>query len=448
MRRNLIIRTVLFAAFFILPISTAIAQDIPGAVYKKGPVTAKLIDAGFIYGDSNYHTIIQASDGNVYYVICSHNKKAGAQMFRYNPKIGDVKMIGDLTDVVGEDRTKVINQGKVHGDFYEVKGKLYFATHAGSHNETYPGGHFMCYDITKERFEDYGIGLPVEGNVAMSMDTKRGRMYSITWPGYLFTYYDLKTGKVRTWGKKYSPVSQQGPRSLGIDPQTGNVYWHNTDDTIECYNYETGIVKTLDKPRFNSPMFMVPFGEGGYNCNHVWRSIRWSDSMRRFYGIMYYTDWFFSFDPKTAEIEIIDRIASAPNRKSGNIFYSSLAFELSKNGKTVYYIAHNDVDKPGGEKTQELHLVTYDIPMRRYTDHGVIELDDGRRPRYCQGLEVGTDGNLYFVCWIPFTDINSVKGKKLLELATSGKPELAVERSKNLQEINLLVVKNPLARKK
>jgi hypothetical protein len=81
-------------------------------------------------------------------------------------------MIGDLTAVVGEDRTKVINQGKVHSDFYEVNGKLYFGTHAGLWDMTYPGGHFLSYDLATGTFEDYGIGVPNQGLVAMTMDTK------------------------------------------------------------------------------------------------------------------------------------------------------------------------------------------------------------------------------------------------------------------------------------
>ncbi len=442
------IKPVMLILLLVLAVSQSpvIADDnVPGAVYKDGPVTGKMIDAGFHYGDSNYHAICHASDGNVYYVICSHNKKSGSQMFRYNPKTGENTMIGDLTDIVGEDRTKVINQGKVHSDIYEVDGKLYFGTHAGSWDETYPGGHYMCYDIGKQKFTDYGIGVNADGLVAMSMDKKRMRMYAITWPGYIFTYYDIKTGEKKTWGKRYAPVEQQGPRSLGVDPRTGNVYWHNTDDTIECYNYKMEVVKTLDKPRFNAPMYMVPFGRGGYNTNHVWRSIRWSDAMQKFYGIMYNTDWLFSFEPETAELEIIDRITSGPNRKSGNIIYSSLAFELSRDGKTIYYIGHNRAAPDDSTNTEtELHLVTYDIPRRRYTAHGVIELDDGRRPRYCQGLEVGADGNLYIVAWIKFFDLDSPKGKEMLEIKTGGKPALAIERSKNLQEINLIVLKDPL----
>lgn len=152
----------------------------------------------------------------------------------------------------------------------------------------------------------------------------------------------------------------------------------------------------------------------------------------------------FSYEPLTAEIEYLDRIASSPNRKSGKTTYSSLAFELSRDGKIIYYIAHNEAPKLDGEGTDtELHLVTYNIPLRQYTDHGVIRLVDGRKPRYCQGLEVGTDGNLYIVCWIPFYEVKSTKGKKMIAIATGGKPELEIERSKNLQEINLIVLEDP-----
>ena len=71
-----------FLLFHLSGNHTCFSQTIePAAVYKEGPVIGKMIDAGFLYGDSNYHAIIQASDGNVYYVICSHNTKSGAHMF-------------------------------------------------------------------------------------------------------------------------------------------------------------------------------------------------------------------------------------------------------------------------------------------------------------------------------------------------------------------------------
>ena len=65
--------------------------------------------------------------------------------------------------------------------------------------------------------------------------------------------------------------------------------------------------------------------------------------MQKFYGIVYYSDSLFSFDPVAGEIEYLDRLASAPNRKSGNVSYSTLAFEISADGNTVYYIVSNEI---------------------------------------------------------------------------------------------------------
>ncbi len=440
MKRVLLFAVVMSMVLFTL--GPAAAQEAPGALYKPGPVVGTMIDANFTYGDSNYNGIIQASDGNVYYVICSHNKKSGAHWFKYDPRTGKVETVADLTEIVGEDRTKTINQGKVHCDLYEVNGKIWFGTHAGSWDMTYPGGHYMSYDLKTGKFEDYGIGVEHQGLVALTMDTKRMRMYGVTWPGYQFCSYDIKTGEKKYWATSWAPVIKQGPRSIAVDPRTGNAYWHNMDDTIVSYNLEKDEIETLSEPKFDAPIFHIPLGE---NVECVWRSIRWSEAMQRFYGIMYYSDYLFSYDPATKDLEVIDRISSAPNRKSGRTYYSSLAFELSPDGKTVYYIAPAEVSTPGkpDEKHEELHVVTYDIPLRRYVDHGAIKLDDGRIPRYCQGMEIGTDGNLYIVAWVAITDLKSPKAKKIIDLLHGGKPTLQIEKSGMVQEINLIKMKNP-----
>ena len=157
-----VVRRILFLSVLVLGVTILFGQSrcisqsrssdyVPGAVYKNGPVIGKMVDAGFIYGDSNYHAIIQASDGNVYYVICSHNTKSGAHMFRCNSRTGEVITISDLTVEVSEDRNKTVNQGKVHSDMYEVDRKLYLGTHAGTYEDNnlmrYPGGHYMSYDL-------------------------------------------------------------------------------------------------------------------------------------------------------------------------------------------------------------------------------------------------------------------------------------------------------------
>ena len=430
-----------------LPVSFCVAQQTSSAIYKNGPVHGKMIDANFPYGDSNYNGIAYASDGNVYYVICSHNKKSGAQLFRYDPRAGRVENIADLTTIVGEDRSKVINQGKVHCDLYEYKGKLWFGTHAGAYDRTYPGGHFMSYDLKTQEFEDYGIPAPNEGLVAVSMDTTRNRMYAVTWPGYSFLYLDINTNEVERWMEAIAPTPQQGPRSLGIDPNTGNVYWHTMFSTIQEYDHSVDEITTLKEPNFKQPMFNIPLGKEGvnYSVGVAWRSVKWNEVFQKFYAVMYFSDWLISFDPKIGELEILDRIPAAPNKKTGGTDYSSLAFELSNDGRTVYYIAtQTKIKLDGTSADSEIHLVTYDIPLRQYTDHGPIELSDGRRPRYCQGLEIANNGMLYIVGWVNILDKTSDKWVKKLAIETEDKPAMDIEQSQELQEINLIEIKNPI----
>src|SRR5690606_11025316 len=106
-------------------------------------------------------------------------------------------------------------------------------------------------------------------------------------------------------------------------------------------------------------------------------------------------------------------------------------------GETVYYIAPNTKVNLDGTSDSEIHLVTYNIPLRQYTDHGPIELSDGRRPRYCQGLEVANNGMLYIVGWDNITDKTSYKWKTKLAIESEDKPAMDIERSRELQEINL-----------
>jgi hypothetical protein len=46
---------------------------------------------------------------------------------------------------------------------------------------------------------------------------------------------------------------------------------------------------------------------------------------------------------------------------------------------------------------EDLHLVTYDIPSRKYTDRGAIFYEDGQRPLYVNSIAVGKNGNVYFL---------------------------------------------------
>ena len=164
--------------------------------------------------------------------------------------------------------------------------------------------------------------------------------------------------------------------------------------------------------------------------------------MKRFYGVDAGCEYLFSFEPKSGELEIIDRIAAGPNRRSGATSGASLAFELDADGNTVYYIASSRSRLPGGKALRELRLVTYDIPLRRYIDHGPVELEDGRHPYDCSGLDVGRDGMLYLVCSIPLVNLDGDREKRIIAAHFTDVPRGKLTDA--AYEVNLVAVRNPL----
>ncbi len=420
-------------------------------LYHAGPVTGRMVDAGFLYGETNYHAVQHASDGNVYFAIGSHVHGQSASLFRYAPRTGTVELLGSMNPAAGEDGTKVFNQDKIHCDLYEMGGKLWFSTQGGVYGggdyAPYPGGHFFSYDLSSGEIADLGIGVPGEGVVTMAMDTSRGRMYGITWPGMLFVTCDAVTGEIRNYGKQVATpgiedlTAVPGNRSLGVDPRTGNVYWHNMDGSISVYNAVLDTVEVLSEPRLDLPLFRIQ--RSGFSTA-LWRSIRWSDAMSRFYGVETNGEHLFSFDPERGEIEVIDRIAAGPNRRAGTLGGASLAFEFGQDGTVIYYIAGTRNVLPDGSMRRELHLVTYELLHHRYTDHGPVMLEDGRYPFGCSGLDVGADGNLYLVCSIPLVNLNGERERRIIAARFSGVP--AEKLPETAHEVNLVAIPDPLRR--
>src|ERR1022692_1188256 len=132
---------------------------------------------------------------------------------------------------------KVFNSGFALGhDSYNAMGigrdgKLYFATHVGVYSivegketmgippagyKPYPGGHLLSYDLKSSKFEDYGIAPGREGVLTFNMDTKRGRLFAITWPSGIFYRYNLATKDQKEFGK----MCAKGEDGVGADYRT------------------------------------------------------------------------------------------------------------------------------------------------------------------------------------------------------------------------------------
>jgi hypothetical protein len=411
-----------------------------GAAAVFPPVSApeeKLIgqtfDSGFELAHDTYNGMGTGSDGKIYYVLSSQSHEIGAQVYSYDPAANAITHIGDLTEGCGEKGKKTISQGKSHVTFVESNGKLYFATHVGFYSiidgmekigippegfTPYPGGHFLAIDMKTGAFEDLATAPHGEGILSMTMDTKRGRLYGLTWPTGYFIRYDLATKELKDLGKT-SEEGENGKgetyrtlcRCLVVNPNDGSVYFTTGTGAILRYVYDKDAIETvagedLKKDYFGLYDYTSP-GHMGYN----WRQAFWYEPEKAIYGVHGNSQYLFRFDPAVPRVDMLERITSFPSRRSGmfdQFSYGYLGFALGPDNRTIHYLTGGPVyvdgkRVKGKDKTamgeskgiENLHLITYDIKTGVYADHGAIFFEDGERPAYVNSIAIGLDGTVY-----------------------------------------------------
>ena len=430
---------------FILPIILIGLFELscnPGVKQVAGPktrtdsatgLTAKTYNSGFSLAHDTYNGLSAASDGNIYYVLCSQSIDEGGQIYSFNPKTDKIQHLGDLTEICGEKGLKAIVQGKSHVKFAEANGKLYFATHIGYYSmvdgmekmgippagyKPYPGGHLIAYDMATGKFDNLAIAPHQEGILTMSMDTKRGLIYGITWPTGYFFRYDLAKKELKDMG----PITGEGEngkgssfrvicRSIAVNPEDGTAYMTTAEGTILRCRVGQDAFERVEGEDLKKDYFGVfdpsSAGSMGYN----WRQIVWCQADKKFYGVHGNSGYLFSFDPGVPRIEVLDRLTSKVSQRTGmfdQFSYGYLGFTLGADGNTLYYLTGGPIFTDGkrvtGKSTtamgeakglENLHLITYDISKSRYQDHGAIFFTDGQRPLYVNSIDVGADSTVY-----------------------------------------------------
>jgi hypothetical protein len=400
-----------------------------------GKLSARTLHSGFPLAHDTYNGMGCASDGKIYYVLCTDSLETGAQMYSYDPVADKIRHLGDLTEAAGEKGLEAIPQGKSHVNFVESNGKLYFATHVGYYTiqdgmermgvppkgyKPYPGGHFLAYDLASGRFENLVTAPAEQGIITMNMDTKRGRLYGITWPNGYFLRYDLRTRELKNLGAiSHEGESGRGPtyrtlcRSLAVDPEDGSVYFSIAEGTIFRYRYDRDAIETVQGDDLRRDYFGLYDPTSAGHMAYNWRQTVWYAPEKAVYGVHGNSGYLFRLDPRAEQVEVLDRITSEPSRRSGmfdEFSYGYLGFTLGPDGRTIYYLTGGPIyengrrvagksDSAKGESKgrENLHLVTYDIPQHKSTDHGPIFLEDGRPPSYVNSIAVGKDGSTYAI---------------------------------------------------
>lgn len=391
--------------------------------------------SGFIDAHDTYNAISSASDGNIYYVLSSAAHDKGGQMYAYYPEADSTAFLADLTDICGEEEAKAIAQGKSHVNFYEMDGKLYFATHVGYYEmidgmerlpvnppkdfKLYLGGHLVSYDLKSKQFEDLDIAPDGEGVITMTLDKQRGQIYGITWPKGYFIHYDIAKDTLRNLGLVSANGEAGTPgddyrvlcRSMFVDNRDGVVYYSTAEGDIYSYDPDSHTIEKVEGvdlklDYFGKYDFTRP-GSMGYN----WRRITWHPKEEVAYGVHGNSGYLFKFDPKKRVVEVVDRITSELSKRSGifdQFSYGYLGFELGPDQNTLYYLTGGPVYIDGkrvkgkdhiamgaARGIENLHLVTYHIPTGQYIDHGPVFYEDGSQPTYVNSIAIDKQGNVY-----------------------------------------------------
>jgi len=423
-----------------------------GRAYQGKRLVAKTYDSGFADAHDTYNGMGTGSDGRVYYVLSSERYDVGAQMYSFDPKSKRITHVGDLTEACGEKGKNTVVQGKSHVNFVEANGRLYFSTHTGYYSiidgketwgippagwKPYPGGHLLSYDLKTGKFEDFGIAPKGEAVLTSNMDTRRGRIFGLTWSSGSFFRYDLAKREWKNFGKmcaegedgigaNYRTVC----RSIAVNLDDGSAYFTTSEGTIMRYRADQDTLEpvvgdNMIKDYFGQYDPTSP-GHMGYN----WRQTFWRAADKLIYGVHGNSGYLFRFDPAAERIELLDRITSESSKRCGmfdQFSYGYLGFAPSADGKTIYYLTGAPIYVDGARlagKTEtamgeakgleDLHLVTWDIPHSKYTDHGAIFYENDQRPLYVNSITVTRNGS---VCFLARITENEKTRTDLVEIA-------------------------------
>lgn len=454
----------IITSFCLITLFAPVWADQPVTVEKKSfslrdvrdRVPCAFFQPDFANGDSNYHSLVSASDGKLYFSIDTHNTDYACRFYSFEPKSETMVTVAEMDAPVGEDATKEISQGKIHVPFYEHNGKLYFSTHLsfyqdglpgydGKGKPLYQGGHFMSYDLATGAFEDLAQVLPDEGLINMIMDKEREVLYALSWPSALLVSYDLKKGELHSWGA----VQGRGEwghhpdewdrvcRTLALEPN-GNLYGSTMDGRI--WRFEPDIrprplkfIEGLDLSRLVFSQSAADTMKGDYQYN--WRVLEWNPATRSFFGVQWESTALFEFVPDKEYVRALcDFRHDAYKGMPRNPEISQLGFVLAPDNNTILYLANGPAAEiPGRTDVQSgLWVLSYDIAKGQMKNHGLVIGKDDRRPFFTESLVIGPDERLYTVAW---TEVIDPDRREVISKAREFGPE---ETDRMVYEVQLV----------
>src|SRR5665811_2269174 len=104
MKTYLFLFTIVFLVLVMMGCKQAVKPmvETPVVSTPDARLIATVYNSGFEHAHDTYNGISSASDGKIYYVLCSQLIDVAGQMYSFDPKTGMIEHLGDLTEICGE----------------------------------------------------------------------------------------------------------------------------------------------------------------------------------------------------------------------------------------------------------------------------------------------------------------------------------------------------------
>ena len=354
--------------------------------------------------DGQWQGVCLASDRRVYFFGGSHYPGVSAPFFRYTPEdrgAGRVELIArNLSEVCGEDITKVAPQGKVHSEVVEHQGWLYFGTHLGDYTpsgrQRYPGAHLLGYELATGHFRDFGVIHRNFSNYAgLALDAPRAKIYFYVTPfvpedtdGPHLHRIDIRSGANEDLGLLapwVTRINHQSQEITGLDHERGQAcYYMFVDGQGDCWLTLDGertlfVARALTGKIERYPA-ALPASPGWWYCACP------LDGRR---CLITLDDGIWLFDASRFGTPGAFTRLMAPD--TPGFSWARLAYA---NGR-MYWACRQDDDRHRTENP-EMHLNSAPLAdPQNITHHGIIRDQDGRAPRGIASLVPDGQGRIY-----------------------------------------------------
>ena len=345
--------------------------------------------------DSAYWGMGIASDGAVYFGLCSHMPGKSAGLFRYDKAISRVEPIANISTTLGN------MHGKIHTPIIEGKdAKMYFGTHFAypygdpSQEVDYEGGHLLAYDPKDGSVEDFGIAHEGEGLLTLALDKQRHIAYMLTVPSSLLIACDLQAKEYRQIGK--IPSKGSVCRTIAVDKR-GVVYGSFEDNGL--FLYDPHADSLVLKEHFFPSEEVVEWNDktrGGVNKigRNVWRCVAYDEKRDSLYGIYAASSRCFSIDCRTLTVRFYDPLLPKKYGSADKV-YPTLSMSDDENN-ILYVPADGMFDYCRSNNLNSMsHLMRFNKKTGDTEDAGYIT--DGSRMLYGVAGAASRGGDIYLL---------------------------------------------------